>query len=248
MLRSLRITSTPLFRSLRWAHRPRTNHSTVTRQAVALPPRTSGARFRIWFRHDGTARSKTLGLLAVAHLTFGIWGTFKLFKMKPLFLTTLAQVQRVDGDYAATSFDSYRATLDYCMRLCDALIYPATSTDSEPLFRAVAALENDAERRQAAHRMMRQAADTVHDILVIANMGLAPADWDAKGKQTAMQTASRMWVQSRVYAAILPFVRALHELTIEAHNEQVLHEELAAAAGREALVAKDTEKSHQVLG
>ncbi|KAJ6484346.1 hypothetical protein C8R47DRAFT_1131094 [Mycena vitilis] len=237
-------TSTPRPQSWRLApFRPRQSR---TYYAPAALPRTLGARISI--RAAGNARSKIWGLIATAHVSFAAWITFKVVSMKPLLLTTLAHVQRVDKDYAATSFDSYGACVDYSAKLCVALMYPAVAADWwDPFFRDVAALENDAGRQQAAHEIMRQAADVVHATL--ANK--APAgvdDWDAEGTQTVMQTALRMWVQSRVYAAMLPLMRALEELALEAHDEDVLHQHVVAATAMDVLAAEHAEKNHQILG
>ncbi|KAJ7627551.1 hypothetical protein DFH06DRAFT_1227494 [Mycena polygramma] len=233
-------TSTPRLQSWRLLpFRP-----SRTYYAPAALPRTLGTRISI--RADGNSRSKIWGLIATAHVSFAAWITFKVVSMKPLLLTTLAHVQRVDQDYAATSFDSYGACVDYSAKLCVALMYPAVAADWwDPFFRDVAALENDAERRQAAHDIMRQAADVVHGTL--ANKALAGVDgWDAE--ETVMQTALRMWVQSRVYAAMLPLMRALGELAFEAHDEDVLHQHVAAATAMDVLAAEHAEKNHQILG
>ncbi|KAJ6571701.1 hypothetical protein B0H19DRAFT_1255644 [Mycena capillaripes] len=130
---------------------------TIMRKAVekvhAILPSSKGADWDAAFR-----------ALSVLHHADKELDT--ILKMREGELMLLRQ-QRVDEEYYATiDLRSYPATSDYFAKLI-AATYQHLLPDEmlTTLSRVCASLENDAEQGEAAHAIMRDVAEKVHDIL-----------------------------------------------------------------------------------
>ncbi|KAJ6499515.1 hypothetical protein C8R47DRAFT_971414 [Mycena vitilis] len=194
-------------------------------------PPTLGAK--IWFRADGTPRSKVRGLVITSLLSgllYATWQTLLVVEAldyEHYLLSTLVHIQRVDYDYAAVALDSYRGALDYFADMCAYLgqgDVPPEMLDT--FFGDVVAFEHDTQRRDAAHAIVRDAAEAVHGILA-----------GSKGRD-ATETAAR--VVDVVDRAMLDLIELAEDVGDDVSGKIKLL--------REQMAAKDVSRSYEILG
>ncbi|KAJ7237300.1 hypothetical protein B0H12DRAFT_1026412 [Mycena haematopus] len=143
-----------------------------------VQPRPPTWSARIWFRADGTPRSKVRGLVitsVLSGLLYATWSTLLVVEAldyEHYLLSTLVHIQRVDYDYSTIPFaQSYVASVRYFEEMCAYLIYRDGDVSPEMLERFFA----DDQRRTRAHLLITAAAATVHDILA-RSKGAEPAE------------------------------------------------------------------------
>ncbi|KAJ7336262.1 hypothetical protein DFH08DRAFT_749341 [Mycena albidolilacea] len=85
---------------------------------------------RLWFRADGTPRSKIRGLVitsVLSGLVYATWSTLLVVEAldyEHYLLSTLVHIQRVDYDYSTVPFTtSYTASVKYFAEMCAYLAY-----------------------------------------------------------------------------------------------------------------------------
>ncbi|KAJ6486949.1 hypothetical protein C8R45DRAFT_1145656 [Mycena sanguinolenta] len=138
---------------------------TLLRLCFTSRPPTWSARIRL--RPDGTPRRAPVRGIAIISLLCGLlcetWLTYKKYQglvFDHSLVSALAQVQRVDAEeYHSVDFSNYRASLEYFIHL-----FETEFKFSLPLNKFTRFLE-DAGRRDQAHAILREAAETVHECL-----------------------------------------------------------------------------------
>ncbi|KAJ6571697.1 hypothetical protein B0H19DRAFT_1130778 [Mycena capillaripes] len=194
-------------------------------------PTTLGAK--IWFRADGTPRSKIRGLVITSLLSgllYATWQTLLVVEAldyEHYLLSVLVHIQRVDYDYSTIAFDSYRGALAYFAEVCAYLgqgDVPPEMLDT--FFDDVIAFEQDAERREAAHAIVRDAAEAVHEILA-----------RSKGRDAAETAALVVDVVDRAMVGLIELAEDVGEDA--ASKIKILREQMAA---------KDAAKGYEILG
>ncbi|KAF8189833.1 hypothetical protein K438DRAFT_1529247, partial [Mycena galopus ATCC 62051] len=134
---------------------------------------------RIWFRADGTPRSKVRGLVitsVLSGLLYATWSTLLVVEAldyEHYLLSTLVHIQRVDYDYSTVPFaHSYAASVEYFEEMCAYLAHREGDVSPEMLERFFA---DKGHRRTRAHLLITAAAATVHDIIA-RSKGADPAE------------------------------------------------------------------------
>ncbi|KAF7349296.1 hypothetical protein MSAN_01719100 [Mycena sanguinolenta] len=177
--------------------------------------RPSAWSARIRFRPDGTPRRLPLRGVAIISLLCGLLYETWLMRKKyqglafdHSLVSALAQVQRVDSEeYHGVDFSSYRASLEYFIHL-----FETEFKISLPLNKFTPFLEN-AGRRDQAHAILREAAETVHACL-------------AASKDEPDLTL----VGAQVYAVLVSARVKLTKLSVDAFLELQGHQMPAKAA------------------
>ncbi|KAF7350421.1 hypothetical protein MVEN_01347100 [Mycena venus] len=148
-LRSVVLRSTP-----RLALRPPARPAFLPLQARQYYVHTRPATWssRIWYRADGTPRSKVRGLVitsVLSGLLYATWTTLLVVEAldyEHYLLSTLVHIQRVDYDYSTVPFaTSYAASVEYFADMCAYLAYRDGDVSPEMLerfFADVAALDD----------------------------------------------------------------------------------------------------------
>ncbi|KAF7350425.1 hypothetical protein MVEN_01347500 [Mycena venus] len=152
---------TPRLTSLGLAFRPSSFCLQMRHYAHKARPATWGAR--VWFRSDGTPRSKVRGLV-ITSIIFGLLYVTQ-DRARSQAQSLLARVRCVDDEeYAQVDFSSYCAASDYFDKLCASL----------SLSVEFYSFPEDAKRREEAHTLVREAAEKVHAILAESDDALDP--------------------------------------------------------------------------
>ncbi|KAJ7353281.1 hypothetical protein DFH08DRAFT_856423 [Mycena albidolilacea] len=177
-LRSVLLRSPLRLTSLRPAARPSPFRFLQARPYSPQTQRSSlGAR--IFFRADGTRRSKLRGLL-IAGILLSVpayWAYHYNAQLQRAVHAGLARVRSVDAHYAGTEFGDYQAALAYFVEL-SAILVPYIAfkegwADAEPRgnvdarFAELVALDQsgDPEKLAKAHAVTRKVARRVHEVL-----------------------------------------------------------------------------------
>ncbi|KAJ7627550.1 hypothetical protein DFH06DRAFT_1480886 [Mycena polygramma] len=171
---------------------------------------------RLFFRADGTSRSRGPGLVIPLSLmllsvlaytnrpTTSIdLDSFIQSDEARLLLSVLADIQRVDEDYTNVPFDSYRSSMDYFVQLYTCVdIFSHIPPEHNALILHHAMLsESHAELREPIHAMFRDAAENVHNILASRQ--------DMDTVLATLETALNLQLcLSRAYGEL---IRLLHE-------------------------------------
>ncbi|KAJ7353244.1 hypothetical protein DFH08DRAFT_856321 [Mycena albidolilacea] len=193
-LRSVLMRSPLRLTSLRTAARPSPFRFL---QARPYSPQTqrSSLDARIFFRADGTRRSKLRGLL-ITGIRANVTPPAVLSVQRAVH-AGLARVRSVDAHYAGTDFGDYQAALAYFVEL-SAILVPYIAfkegwADAEPRanvdarFAELAALDQsgDPEKLAKAHAVTREVARRVHEVL---------ARGDSESAMDETRTATRVVV------------------------------------------------------
>ncbi|KAJ7151149.1 hypothetical protein C8R46DRAFT_1123421 [Mycena filopes] len=199
-------------------------------------PRPTSLGARIWFRRDGTPRSKIRGLVITSLLSgliYTTWNTLLVVEAldyEHYLLSTLVYIQRVDYDYPALK-EGFKESLAYfadlCAYFCQGDDVPQEMVDS--FFRDVAAFEADPTLCDTVHAIMRDASAAVHDILV-----------QSKGTDP---TETAVLVVNVVDEAMMQLI----ELTEDVNSDEI-EKMLRAKRLREQMSAKESSKSYEILG
>jgi len=153
-----------------------------TRQDQRLGEQESGSAARA----DGAPHSKMYGLVIASLLSVlpYAWSTrhelSEVLGSKNDALYALVRIQRVDSEeYTGVDFSSYRASFDYFVHLCAFKAhFPLSPEVLEIYFASVASAfvsSQNTERRNKAHAIILEAAETVHAILAGSNDAPDPA-------------------------------------------------------------------------
>ncbi|KAF7323875.1 hypothetical protein MKEN_00608900 [Mycena kentingensis (nom. inval.)] len=130
---------------------------------------------RLWFRRDGTPRSKLRGLVFTTILSaflYATWSTLLVVEAldyEHYLLSTLVYIQRVDYDYTTVPIDEFPSALAYFADLCG--YFALGESNVTPVM--LAAFFADVQRladgeeglREKIHAILREAAGAVHDVL-----------------------------------------------------------------------------------
>ncbi|KAJ7627535.1 hypothetical protein DFH06DRAFT_729188 [Mycena polygramma] len=145
-------------------------------------PLSSFPGARRFFRADGTTQTRSKGPGLVIPLSLALLSVFAYVNRPPtmidstwvhsdqarLLLSILANIQRIDKDYASVSFDSYRSSVDYFVQLwacAERFCRSPERSISAEIGPALMLLENEAEVRDPVHVILRDAVEKVHGIL-----------------------------------------------------------------------------------
>ncbi|KAK7046637.1 hypothetical protein R3P38DRAFT_2874899 [Favolaschia claudopus] len=187
-------TMIPRLRLLHIPHRP-LPFPRVHARSYSLPSLRRPWSSRIWYRADGTPRSKVRGLLTTSLIISVLWSyaTTKRLQFISAFhsvVSALVRVQRVDTDaYASVDFTSYQSSLDYFHRLFNQeaqLISKDKADVHQKFFARLAALNDnsspshDPTKRDRAHAIVVEAAQQVHALLIEAKF-----EHSSEGRVTA---------------------------------------------------------------
>ncbi|KAJ7096753.1 hypothetical protein B0H15DRAFT_773949 [Mycena belliarum] len=191
-------------------------------------PATLGAR--IWFRPDGTPRSKLRGLIltsVLSGLAYATWLTLSVVEAldyEHYLLSTLVYIQRVDYDYATVSFADFDAALTFFEELCGYFGQGDIPPEMvESFFRDLAATNE----RDIVHNIVRDAAGAVHDVLAQSK--------HADPTETAVQ------VIVLVDDAMLALIQLVEDANSDETDKMLRVQRLRAQM-------KDASKSYEVLG
>ncbi|KAK7046641.1 hypothetical protein R3P38DRAFT_2874919 [Favolaschia claudopus] len=159
-----------------------------TRAYVLDAPRPPTLPATAWYRADGTKRSKLEGLLKLAEWTAFVFASIAAYKIlkeeitkqnKVLeeenrarengFIAFLANIRDIDAhNYTDVDLSNYPSCFSYFSILCRAMLPREVSAAKTE--QVLLALENlnsmPPEQRDKAHTIMREAAETVHKILL----------------------------------------------------------------------------------
>ncbi|KAJ7512074.1 hypothetical protein B0H11DRAFT_1699041 [Mycena galericulata] len=202
-------------------------------------PRPASWGARIWFRADGTPRSKVRGLVITSLLAaalYATWNTLLVLEVldyEHYLLSTLVYIQRVDYDYANAELDTFKGALTYFEELCGYFCQGNVRPEMlAAFFRDLAQFEGaDAEGGEdlgaMVHALARDAAEAVHEILAAS-----------KGAD-AIETAAH------VICIVDDAMLALIELTEDVNADET-EKLLRVKRLREQM--KDSSKSYEILG
>ncbi|KAJ6484359.1 hypothetical protein C8R47DRAFT_552668 [Mycena vitilis] len=210
-----------------------------------------GARRFFRARADGTTQTRSKGPGLVIPLSLALLSVFAYVNRPPavksdswvhadqtrLLLSILADIQRIDKAYASVSFDSYRSSVDYFAQLwaCAERFVCVESLEgslSGKIGPSLMLLENEAEVREAVHRILRDTAEKVHGIL--ASIGDSPDD-----SEVMFETILRL---------IPDLGTALKETTHHLACRFLVREALIASLTASEEPAKDGGKSPEIIG
>ncbi|KAF7300679.1 hypothetical protein HMN09_00953600 [Mycena chlorophos] len=170
-------TSTPLARVAR-PLRPISLPQQVPRRTYFLYPtqtRPQTLSGWVWYRRDGTPRSKLKGLVFGSLLLGGLYATWStLLVVEALdyehyLLSTLVYIQRVDYEFNSVSLSDVNSTLTYFEELVGYFVQPDGDVSSEMLrafFADLAMLAESPEQRERIHGIITAGASGVHDLLL----------------------------------------------------------------------------------
>ncbi|KAJ6590614.1 hypothetical protein DFH09DRAFT_908225 [Mycena vulgaris] len=217
------------FQALRPAARPL---RPFQRQYYIQTPRPASLGAKLWFRADGTPRSKVRGIIITSILSgllYATWTTLLVVEAldyEHYLLSTLVYIQRVDYDYATVSFANFRGALEYFAELCGYFGQGDVSPEMlANFFRDVAAYAD----HDVVHAIVRDAAGAVHDVLA-----------QSKG---ADPTETAVVVINLVDDAMM----ALIQLAEDANSDET-DQLLRLQRLRAQMSAKDSAKSYEILG
>ncbi|KAJ7145332.1 hypothetical protein C8R43DRAFT_926778 [Mycena crocata] len=224
------------FSSLRSAVRPTPSRPFLQRSVYLFNPRPVSLGARIWFKPDGTPRSKIRGLVItsiVSGLLYATWSTLLVVEAldyEHYLLSTLVHIQRTDYDYSTVTFASFREALAYFAELC--AYFGQGDIPPEMLaafFRDVASWEGDAALGERVHGIVRAAAEAVHDILT-----------QSKG---ADATETAVLVINVVDEAMLGIIELAEDINSDETDKLLRIKRL-----KDQMSAKDSSKSYEILG
>ncbi|KAJ7755360.1 hypothetical protein DFH07DRAFT_822028 [Mycena maculata] len=143
--------------SLRPAVRPLQLRPRLRPYSYAARPASLGDR--IWFRPDGTPRSKIRGLV----ITALVWTGVSAITIFHLFAVA-KQLQRVDRErYATAPLDTFGGALSYFEDLVDCCHFFTPKIRAS--IRRLAQFESAGELETRVHEITRGAAEAVHEIM-----------------------------------------------------------------------------------
>ncbi|KAJ7755369.1 hypothetical protein DFH07DRAFT_743240 [Mycena maculata] len=173
-LRSLLRPSLNRLTSLRPAVRPPQSRPSLLR-TYYYPARPASWGAQIWFRADGTPRSKLRGLVLTSLLAGALYATWStLLVVEALdyeryLLTALVHIQRVDYDYTTAPLDGFAGALAYFADLagyfCLGDVRPETLAAFFADLAQLAPGEGGEGLGARVHDLVRSAAEAVHGIL-----------------------------------------------------------------------------------
>lgn len=154
--------------------------------------------------------------------------------------SAFVHLQRVDSKYATTDFSSFSVGLDYFVDLWGATpTSPRASRRLVIFFRHVSAFaDGDEALRQAAHAIMCDAAEKVHDIL---GRKIDVEPWESGTTKTVEKTSVVLCL------ALQGLIQLITE-ELDDKADEILRANLRYMKELMAAQEKDAEKNHQVLG
>ncbi|GLB43713.1 hypothetical protein LshimejAT787_1402250 [Lyophyllum shimeji] len=154
-------------------------------QFQARPPTWSA---KVWYRRDGTPRSRVKGLVigtAVSATLYTLWSMMTLIEeldTANYLLGGLVHIQRIDSEFPSVDTSDFRSMNLYFQEMCSALFGDIPQEMIDEFFGDIDALTGSS--RDEAHKALRETCEDVHRILV-----------DSKGAdplQTASQAVARL--------------------------------------------------------
>ncbi|KAJ7484765.1 hypothetical protein FB451DRAFT_1025467 [Mycena latifolia] len=216
--------------TLRPASRPSPFRTSLQRPYYIQTPRPSTLGARIWFRADGTPRSKLRGLVLtslLSGLAYATWTTLLVVEAldyEHYLLSTLVYIQRIDYDYATVSFADFDAALAYFEELCGYFGQGDVPQDMiAAFFRDLAVFG----AREVVHGIVRDAAGAVHDVLA-----------QSKGTDA---TETAVLVINLVDDAMLALIQLAEDASSDETDKLLRVQRLRAQM-------KDPSKSYEILG
>ncbi|KAJ6631114.1 hypothetical protein B0H10DRAFT_1980898 [Mycena sp. CBHHK59/15] len=203
------------------------------RASYHLPthPPTLGAR--IWFRPDGTPRSKLRGLVATLSLSGLLYATYSTLLIvealdyEHYLLATLVHIQRVDADLAGVPLDDPAAVLAHFAALTE--YFSAGGVPPALLQGFFLDLAARVPLREEVHAIVRDAAVEVHEII--------------EGSRGADATETAALVIAVVDGAMLRLVELAEDAA--GVNKASL---LRALQLKSQMTDKDAAKGYEILG
>ncbi|KAF7289903.1 hypothetical protein MIND_01365200 [Mycena indigotica] len=198
------------------------------------PPTTWSAR--LWYRKDGSPRSKIRGLVIASILGAGLYATYStLLVVEALdyehyLLSTLVYIQRVDYDFHSIPISQFAPTLDYFQDLVGYFIQGDVPPEMlVAFFQDLAFLAQSSETQEKIHNIVREAAQAVHNLLV-----------DRKGEHPVETAALAIDMLDHAMLALIAIVD-------EAGGDET-EKMIRVKRLKDQMAGKESSKSYEILG
>ncbi|KAJ7057845.1 hypothetical protein C8F01DRAFT_991558 [Mycena amicta] len=219
-------------------HPARPSIQTHRRPYLVYSPRPATWSARLWYRLDGSPRSKIRGLvfsaLSFLSLSLKVWSTLLVVEAldyEHYLLSTLVYIQRVDYEYLSVPFSDLPRALAYFEELVGYFVQGDVPPEMlAAFFQDLGLLAESSGMHEKIHTIIRESAGAVHELL-LERKGEHPVDTAALAIDT-LDTA----------------MLALIVLVDEHNAGGDGTDKIRVKRLKDQMSSKDSSKSYEVLG